>query len=60
MLSTTATNNSTRKFSVGLMLGFGFGILIIFVCVIVFVSFGRVNYINDSLHTKLGDLGSVG
>lgn len=40
-----------KKIGVGLMLGLGFGILIILICAIVFISFGRVNYIIDTLHT---------
>ncbi|TLD97261.1 methyl-accepting chemotaxis protein [Helicobacter jaachi] len=47
-----------KRASVGLMLGFGFGVLIVFCCVMVFISINRVNSINTSL-TQINDINAV-
>lgn len=49
MMTTRVTK--PKGIGVGLMLSFGFGILIVFICATVFVSFGRVSYVNESLRT---------
>ncbi len=49
MSKTLEVQPPKKKTSIGVMLGFGFGVLIVFSCVMVFLSLNRVNSINASL-----------
>lgn len=47
-----------KKVSVGVMLGFGFGVLILFSCIMVFIALNRVNEINTSL-SQINDINAL-
>lgn len=47
-----------KKVSVGVMLGFGFGVLILFSCIMVFIALNRVSEINTSL-SQINDINAL-
>ncbi len=47
-----------KKVSVGVMLGFGFGVLILFSCIMVFIALNRVSEINASL-SQINDINAL-
>ncbi len=47
-----------KKVSVGVMLGFGFGVLILFSCIMVFIALNRVSEINTSLR-QINDINAL-
>ncbi|WP_110558345.1 methyl-accepting chemotaxis protein [Helicobacter cinaedi] len=47
-----------KKVSVGVVLGFGFGVLILFSCIMVFIALNRVSEINASL-SRINDINAL-
>lgn len=58
MLKDSQVTKQKKKLSVGVMLGFGFGILILFSCIMVVIAFNRVGSISASL-SEINDINAL-
>ena len=58
MLKDSQVTKQKKKLSVGVMLGFGFGVLILFSCIMVVIAFNRVGSISASL-SEINDINAL-